>query len=307
MLTSFFSKSNPINYLILGILIFIGYGISVYSLVRTKVNIQIGVEHIIFSVLLIFSMLLLDFIIRKNYLTKNSTYGILFFSCFLMADPIIFSDRNILISNIFILLSLRRILSFRTDKNIEKKILDASIWITVASFFYFWSLLLFFVLYFALVKKQNINYKQILIPIVGFLGMYILAIAYYSLVNDSISWTFIWESTIETDFIAYNNIKLIVPIAVMSTFLIWTGISRIFKINSLPKKEKPNAIILLFAVIITLIISLSSNEKTGAELLFTLGPLAIISANYIENSREFYFKETLLWVAVLLPIIMLIL
>ena len=155
MLTSFFGKSRPINYLILGIFIFAGYLMSVFSGDLANAAVTLVVEHFFFIGVSVFLMFLLDFLIRKNNLTRNNTYGILFLSCFLVALPEIFQERNILIANIFILLSLRKILSFRNNKNIEKKILDATVWIMMASFFYFWSLLFFFVLYVALVRKPD--------------------------------------------------------------------------------------------------------------------------------------------------------
>jgi hypothetical protein len=307
MLTSFFGKSNPINYLILGILIFVGYFLAIFSEIKSAINVTFVLEHIVFCAVSVLSMLLLDFIIRKNNLTKNNTFGIFFFTFFLLAIPPVFLEGTILITNIFILLALRRILSFRTNKNIEKKILDAAIWITVASFFYFWSLLFFFVLFFALLRKPNTNYKELLIPIIGFLGILVLVTAYYFLVTNSFSWFFDWKTPISKDFFAYNGLRLLVPAAIMITFLIWAGLSRVFKISVLQKKERSNAVIILIAVVTTIFMALDSPQKTGAEMLFIIGPLAMISNNYIESSKEIWFKEVLLWLAVLLPILVFIL
>lgn len=307
MLTSFFGKSNPINYLLLGILIFAAFILKVFILETASFGLSSMLENLVFGVLVVFSMLLLDFIVRKNNLTKSNTYGIYLFTCFLVALPAVFLNNNIILASIFLLMALRRILSFRTNKNMEKKILDASLWITFASFFYFWGLLFFFVLYFALVRKSNTNYKQLLIPIVGFFGMFVLATSFYYLTTDSFSWFFNWHSPIGLDFTAYNLGGLLLPTTVIITFLIWTGLSRFFKLGPMQKKEKPNAIIMLVAVLITVIIGLASAQKTGAELFFVIGPLGIIITNYIENIEEFWFKEVLLWLALLLPIVVFVL
>ena len=302
MLTSFFGKSSPINYLILGVFISFGYILRLFSTQGSEFDFSSFVEYIAFMVVSFFSMLLLDFIIRKNLLTKNNTYAILFFSCFMVAIPTIFLDRNILMANVFILLALRRILSLRTDKNIEKKILDTSIWIIIASFFYFWSILFYFALYFALLSKPNTNHKQLLIPIVGFLGICTIAGTCNLLITDSFNWFYDLKSTIGLDFFAYNESKLFIPVAIIGAFLIWAGISVFLKLPSIKKRERPNAFILVVALILTILIGLGSNLKTGAEMLFLLGPLSIIITNYIENTKEFWFKEILLWLVILLPI-----
>jgi hypothetical protein len=100
-------------------------------------------------------------------------------------------------------------------------------------------------------------------------------------------------------------------------FYIWTAIYRILKIPQLPLKEKPSHLLLLYVSITTLFIALGVPEKTGSEVLFVLAPVAIISANYIESSdsesfrqkdaSEFWFKEIMLWLVVLLPFVFLFL
>jgi len=307
MLTSFFGKSNPVNYLIAGIFISLGYLLRAILLKDIEITFTIFAEHLLFLSLSVFTMLLLDFVIRKNLLTKSNTYGIFLFTCFLITLPAIFSERNITIATIFFLLAFRRILSLRSDRNTEKKILDASIWITLASFFSFWSLLFFAILYFAIIRKQNTLFRYLFIPIAGFIGVLVIRAAFHFLLNDSFDWFFEWGPLFDFNFSAYNKANVLVPVTVIVTFIIWTGIYRFSKIASLSKKEKPNALLLLFTLLITILIALISPQKNGSELLFVICPLAIIITNYIENISEFWFKEVLLWIVVLLPLVVLFL
>ena len=307
MLTSFFGKSNPINYLILGILIFVGYVISNLSGSETLFTFPLLIEHLIFIAISVFVMLLLDFIIRKNNLNKNNTFGILIFTCFLLAIPIVFYERSLVISNVFLLFSLRKILSLRTDKNSEKKILDASIWIAIASIVYFWSFLFFAILFFAISKKSNTNYKHFLIPLVGAFGVFLIATAYFFVVNDSFSWFYQWKPSISWNFSKYNYAAILVPSTILISLIIWVSGYRIVKLPSIIKKERPNAVIILFSGAITTLIAITSPIKNGSELLFMLVPASIIIANYIEGVTEFWFKETLLWLVVALPIVILFL
>jgi hypothetical protein len=313
MLTSFFGKSNPINYLILGVFIFVGYLLETFSGNNTPNSILSFAIQFVFCILSILSMLLLDFIIRKNHLTKNNTFAILFFSCFLVMLPVIFFQQNIIFANLFLLLSLRRIMSLRTDKNSSKKILDASIWISAASLFHFWSLLFFVPLWIAVIQKPNSNYKQMLIPFVGFFTVFIINAAYQLVATDSFSWLLNWKKPVSFDFSVYNAASVLVPVTIIFAFYVWTGVYRILKISTVQIKEKPNYLLLLYISITSLFVALATPEKTGAEILFLLAPISIIAANYIENFEteryverdvaEFWFKEIMLWLVVILPFV----
>lgn len=313
MLTSFFGKSNPVNYLILGIFIIAAYlfgGLSGSGMELTPLSI---LEHIFLICVALFSIMLLDFIVQKNALTRNNTYAILFYGCFIAMIPAVFLNADVLLANFFLLLGMRRIISLKNDKNSEKKILDASLWITVASFFYFYSLLYLVPLWIAIVQKPNSNYKQMLIPFSGFFAAVIINVAYHLLVFDSFLWFFEWKDSINLHFSKYNSISLILPIAVIITILIWTGINQILRFSALSTKEKSTNLLLGYIFIASVFVALAGPEKNGSEMLFLFAPTAIVSANYLESVKmkrsgakdvaEVWFKEMLLWLVVLLPIL----
>lgn len=313
MLTSFFGKSNPINYLILGALLAIGYLFTQFALGDLNLTFKSTFSHLFFIIICVLVLLLLDFIVKKNGLTKSNTYTIFFFSCYSLMFPAIFFEHDIIFANFFLLLALRRLMSLRSDRNTSKKILDASLWITLASLFYFWSLLFFIPLWIAVLQKSNFNYKQMLVPFVGFFTVLVLNTAYQLIVNDSFSWIFEWKQNISFDFTLYNSLAILIPLTLILTLYIWTSFFRFLQIPALPLRERPLFILLMYVSVTTIIIALCAPQKTGAEVLFVLAPFSIINANYIETSRrerqgdtesaEFWFKEFILWVALLLPFI----
>ncbi len=317
MLTSFFGKSNPINHLILAIFIALGYLLGAISGFSNSITLSFLLIPGFFLIVSVFSMLLFNFIIRKNHLTKNNTYAVLFFACFMVMLPVIFVQHNILLGNAFLILALRRIMSLRSDKNSEKKILDASFWITMASLFYFWSLLFFVPLYIAIIQKPNSNYKQMLIPFIGFMAVVILNTTFQLLITDSFLWLAEWKDAISLDFSNYNSASVLVPVTIILAFYIWTGIYRISTLSKVSLKEKSNYVLLLYVSITCFFIALAGPEKTGAEVLFILAPISIMVANYIENFEtkrygerdavEFWFKESMLWLVVILPFVFLFL
>lgn len=306
MLTSFFSKSNPINYLLLAVFIFLTYlAVTVRQYTDEITALGIG-ENLLQIGLCVFSLLLLDFIIRKNTLTLSNTYGIFFFTGFLVCIPVVFSETNILLAHLCVLMALRRIFSLRSGLNTDKKILDASIWITVASFFYFWSLLFLPVLFYAVVRRDGFRFRQLFIPALGGLAVFILVTTGRLLIDDSFDWYASWPKGVGYDFTPYGVTEIWLPITLFATLIVWTGIYALRQMARLPRKDKPMKYLLLLTLSFAILASLAAPNKTGAELLFLTGPLAIVVANYVERLEEFWFKELLLWIALGLPLGLLI-
>jgi len=317
MLTSFLEKSRPINFLILGGFVFTGYGLHAVLNGDAQLTIGLVFYHLLLIVVCLLSFFVLNFIVTKNNLTQPNTLTVFFYTCFLLMLPVIFNNPEIMAANLFLLLAIRRIVSLSKDTNSPKKILDASIWITAASLFYFWSLLLFIPLWVAIARKPNTDYKQMLMPFVGFISVFVLVVAYQMGVHNSFTWFLDWKKPISTDFSAYNHSETLVPITVILGLLIWTGVSRIANLKHLSLKERPKQFLLFHITLITLLISLGAPEKTGAEFLFALAPISIIATNYFEQNQkkritqsdklEFWFKEILLWLVAILAVVFLFL
>lgn len=313
MLTSFFRKSNPINYLLLSIFILIGF---IYALTRfntSEMSWAMGIKSILIAIGCVFSMLLLDFMIRKNDLTERNTFAIFLFSCFLVSVPTIFIHGPIVTANIFVMLALRRIFSLPSNINTEKKILDASIYIGLASLFYFPAILFIGFLFLAVIRMNELNYRWLLIPFVGLLVMAVLTTVYYILIEDTIAWWILWVQPIAFDFSVYHSLSVLIPVTIISAIMLWTGAHLLLRLGSLSKKEKPRGFLILLLTIISLLVCLLSPIKTGAEVLFIITPSAMLAANYIgyhqpnnklgARDTNFWFKEILLLIVLLLPCI----
>jgi len=307
MLTSFFSKSNPINFLLLSIVVVLVYILGVWIPSDIPISLASVVSNLFFMVLSVFGLFLLDFIVKKNDLTRQNTYAVLCFVCFLAFFPNCFGNHSILIANTLLLFALRRIFSLYSEKNTEKKILDATIYISIASFFYFFSLLIFIVLALAILRKKHTTFKHLLIPIAGFFAIFSLVTSYYFLTEGSFNWFFLWKPQIGFEFTAYNMLSVVVALAILATFMVWTVSHRLIKLGTISKKDRPNYLLIVILLGVTVLMALASPQKTGAELLFIFAPLAIMVANFVEQTKEFWFKELLLWLLVLAPLFLFLL
>lgn len=301
MLTNFFGKSNPLIFFLLSLYVIAGYIFWIVKISKVEVGNQPLFVYILTGALLIFFIFLLDFIIRKNNLTRLNTYAILLFVCFLFFAPALLGDTDILMANFFLLLSLRRILSLSSEKKIGKKILDASIWISVATLFYFWSLFFFVVLFIAIIRIPNYNFRYILIPIIGVATVFIVATTYNILLYDSIFWFKGLNTSYTLEFSKYSKPPLVVSISVLSAFLIYCVIYRLMNLSSVSKKDKSNYLILIILLAACGSLTVMAPEKTGAELFFILSPLAIIMTNYLERIKTFWLKEIIFWIVIVVP------
>ena len=143
MITTIFSKSKPINFLIvfcvlLASLLILEFKYAHSLSVNYGLVTKIGMFLIVF-----FSVLLLHFIVVKNGLSQQSNIELLVFALFVLAVPQTFISYKIIVSNMFILMALRRMISIRSKKEIIKKLFDSGFLIGLASVFYFWSILFF--------------------------------------------------------------------------------------------------------------------------------------------------------------------
>ena len=215
--------------------------------------------------------------------------------------PFFFNDSNLAFSFFFLLLALRRILSISSQKNIEKKILDASIWITIAALFYFWSILFFIILFIAIIQLTSTNYKLVFIPFVGFTSVIMLTSVYHTMVNNDI-WSFLeYKDQISFDFSPYYSLKIIIPSIFILLSGIFTFVYKSITISKTPLKEKSTHWILFFFLLIGIILIVLKNNKNGSELLFLLVPISIFTANFIDSIDKKWISELFLWFAFILP------
>ena len=301
MLTSFFGKSKPFNFILVSIYLIVGCFFYLFFKGNLEISFPFLLQISLSILTFLFLIFLLNFINKKNRLTKNNTYSILFFSALIIMFPPVFKESNTVLSNVFLLLALRRILSLPSEINTEKKILDASLWISVSVLFNFWSILFFTVLFFAVFDRVSKNYKYILIPFVGVFSVFTLTTIYYLLVNDSFLWFLDLQTSIGFDFSNYKNPQLLIPIFFIAAAFLVSIIQKILNKTTIPLKEKLKNRLLFYTLLIGILLILISPIKNGSEFVFLFAPLSIFATSYIETTKKVWISETILWGTILLP------
>ncbi len=307
MITSIFNKSKPLNFIIVFFITFLAFLLANLMLQTEPVTAAYLLKQVLLFFVCYSSILVLNFVVSKNGLTLNNNYEILLFSLFLLAILQTTLNANILFANLFVLLSLRRLLSIRSQINVNKKLFDAAFWIAIATLFYFWAILFFIVIFVALILYTDNKLNHWIIPFTGLLTVFLIGMSFSIIWYDSFFEVFKSLPEVSYNFNSYNSSKYLIAITMLFSFGLW---STIFYIKSIKQKKKalrPSFNIILFSVIIAFLILVLAPEKNGSEFLFMFAPLSIIITNYLESIPEKWFKETFLAVLILVPFVLLLL
>ena len=307
MISNFFSQSKPINFVVVSVMLLIIFSITKYVTLDIELNTFSIVKQILFFAVCLFSVFVLDFLVNKNNLTKKNSYKILLFVLFIAVLPETLLNSKTLIANLFILFALRRIISLRSKKDVKKKLFDAAFWITIASLLYFWSLLFFILISAALIVYVITDVKNWLIPVLGILTVAIISASIMIILNVDIYNFFNELIDISFDFSSLNSKRIIIGATILLSFGIWSLFYYLKNLKSKTKSSRPSFSLIVIAAIIAISIVIIAPVKNGSEFIFLFAPLAIIMTNYLEVISEKWFKESLLWVLILTPVITLLL
>jgi len=246
-------------------------------------------------VLLLASFFLVNFMVKKNGLTKDSSYTILFFLLFLMLFPAVFSNSNVLFANLFLLLSLRRLMSMQSLKAPKEKIFDASMWIFIASLFHFWCVLFIILVYISIVFHASRDYRNWLLPFVAFVVTAVVFI-FAALIFDP-SWIAHFRGQMQMNFELnyfannYQNAALSFYVLVALYFVI----AMVFSMTNRPMILQASYKKMIFAFVIGAVVFILSPQKNNVLLLFTFMPLSLMATNNIEYAQSKLYQEMVLF------------
>lgn len=303
MLTSFFSKTKPVNTIVVLVYMTIGFLVTHFAALKDG-YVGTDVLRIVgLWILYVFTMFVLNFVSQKNELTKRTSYRILLFAAFTLSFPSALLSPKILISGVFVMLAMRRILSLRSGLHMERKLFDAGLWLALGTLTFFWSHLFIIVLLGALVFYGRASIRYWFIPILAFVVVAILTTCYVLYMGEGPSFILDIIEEVSFDFSAYSNLDILIPIAFLCTLLLWTIWSFLKDLTSNVIAQRPLYLIILLFAFVSFGVVIFAVDKSGKEWYFFTIPLAVIATSFFENASSKWIPETLLWLIVLLPFI----
>ncbi len=303
MISHIFSKTKPVNFLLLTFLLAV-YILSFEGFIGIGSGDGLGfwaylMQNIGFFLkglaLFVPALFLIDFILKRNKLVLTHSYTLFYFVVFCGLFPAVFSHTDLLLAHFFVLLGLRRILSLKTKQRSRRKVFEACLWFLVASYFYDWTLLYLIVLVASLFiyDKNNPRYW----------GLILWAILVYAVL--------LWGFVIRDNFSSFFNQQylfniqpqrfstkislLMIGFFGSSTLVLLWNYSRkaSAKVASLGRKN--SLAILTLTGFLGGLLYLFSPADDHSALVFSFFPLAFLWSNTTELLPKTWQKEVLMW------------
>jgi hypothetical protein len=282
MLTSLFRKSTPLNYGLVVIAATIFY--FVYQIRHSGGHSTAGTIALL--VIFLMSLFITNFVVKKNSISRDSVYTILFYLLFTLCFPALFGRPNLLLANLCLILAIRRLVSMHSFKATKEKIFDASFWICLAALFHFWCILFLGLVFISILFHVSRDYRNWVLP---FLAIFCVGSAFmlYALVFDPARVDFLVSRahySLSVDYFTdpHQRIALSVYASLAVLFLFWmiaTLSNRPLMTQSAYKK-----IVASFAI--AAVIYVISPQKSNELLVFTIAPLSIMATAAVEYKQD---------------------
>ncbi|MFT7335704.1 MAG: hypothetical protein ACI9M1_001625 [Porticoccaceae bacterium] len=282
MITSVFKKSTPLNFfLVVFLILFFFFTYQIQDLSWTDSASMIFEKFSLLSVLLA-SIFVENFVSKKNSLSKDSSYTVLFYLLFLLFFPSILDNINLIFSNFFILLALRRLISLQSLTASKQKIFDASFWIFVAALFHFWSILFIVLVFISIMFHVARDYRNWILPFIAFFAVGIMY-AFFSLVFDVNGVEYIKRSIkISFEISYFTNNYQNAALSIYATVTLFFVTSMLATLSNRPLVLHSSFKKIVASFFIGVVIFLVSSNKSNDLLIFTIAPLAMMATAHIE-------------------------
>lgn len=286
MITSVFKKSTPLNYSLVVILILVFFFIFQIKDPTWVTSYFLAFQKVSLLCFIVASFFMVNFIVKKNGLSKDNGYAILFYLLFVLFFPTIFNNSNVIYANFFILLALRRLISLQSLKASKEKIFDAAFWIFVASLFQFWSILFIILVYISIIFHVSRDYRNWVLPFIALLAVTILFYMTALILNiDAI--TFIQERALidfRIDYFKnnYENAALSIYTAVALFFVT----SMLMTLSNRPQIVHSSYKKIVACFFIAVFVYIISPNKSNDLLLFSIAPLTIMATSHVEYMQQ---------------------
>lgn len=303
MIANFFNKTKPTTIFSVVVLLFIYYFIATFLLHSGELSLQFLLKRVGFFIWLIIFLLIVNFIIKKNKLTKDNSYALILMVFFLGIFPEAMFSHPIVFANIVLMLGFRKIYSLRSGLDTKLKLFDACFWIGIATLIYSWSILYFILVYFSMIIHQKLTVKNLFIPVVGFAVPMLIYFTYCLYFENTAYYYDRFNYEMNLDFSTYTSLlKLLIPVLFLFVVLVWSLIKVTPKVVSVRNNFKFSWDVLINHLLISLAIVLLAPSKNGSEIFFIIFPSGVIISNLMQITKSKIFKNLILYAFLLISI-----
>ena len=298
MITSVFRKSTPINLILVVFLMLVFFLIYQFQDLSWTNSPFLIFKKVGLFFVLIASVFITDFITKRNGMSKDSSYTILFYFLFVLFFPSILNNTNLVIANFFVLLAIRRLISMQSLKASKEKIFDASLWIFIASLFHFWCILFISLVFVSIIIHAFRDYRNWIVPFIAFFIVGIIFALYTTIFNES-AMDYVnlnAVANLKMDYFVNNYQNL--ALSIFTTVTLFFVGSMVVTFPHRPLILHSSYKTIIISLIIGVLIFVVSSNKSNDLLLFTFAPLSIMATAHIEMKQEKLKQEITLFVLI---------
>ena len=299
MITSLFRKSTPLNYaIVLLAVVFFFFLYQIQHVTSANSTWHMAMKWSLLGIIFA-SLFIVNFIVKKNGLSKDSTYTVLFYMIFMLFFPTVLDNIPLILSNFCILLSMRRVVSLHSLKAPKEKIFDAALWVFVASLFHFWSILFIILVFISILFHAARDYRNWFLPFIAFFTVAIIFVLSAILFNKA--WIDnLWNGSLidlRINYFTSNYQNL--ALSLYATIGLFFIVSLLLSLSNRPLILHSSYKKIISAFLIGILVFVLSPGKSNDLAVFTFAPLAMMATSHIEMAAVKWQKEVILFSALL--------
>jgi hypothetical protein len=224
---------------------------------------------------------------------------ILFYLLLLLFFPSVMNNFDLIISNFFIILALRRLISLQSPKSTKEKIFDASLWIFVASLFHFWSILFIILVFISILFHTARDYRTWFLPFIAFFIATMIFILTDLVFDKNIITNLIANTSRDFQINYFANNYQNIAISLFATISLYFTFYVVFTISNRPIILHSSYKKIIAAFFIGIAVFLISPNKSNDILIFTFAPLAFMITLFTETPQSKVKRELTVVIVVL--------
>ena len=303
MISSVFGKTKPINYIILLSILFIIYWTVNLYLFEQTLSPTDWLWKTLALGFLMFTLFVVNFVVKRNQITGTSSYAILFFTLFIAFFPEVLRDNNAIFCGFFISLAFRRIVSLRSLRNVKLKLFDASLWIVTASIFYDWALLFIILVFIAIYMYEPKNFRNWLVPLAAAITVVFILFTVLATLGDTayLGEHYNFNIDISPDLL-YSEPHGFKIIGYVLLILI-TGLLAFARIGKLGLGRILSMRLVVICFVVGLVVTVLETTTSAFPVFITFFPGATLVTKYVETIKRIRLREVFLILTIVIPLI----
>ena len=298
MITSVFRKSTPLNFSLVVILMLVFFLIFQFQDLSWMNSFFLILKKAGLFCVIMASVFITDFVVKKIGFSKDSTYTIFFYFLFLLFFPSVLDNTNLIISNFFILLALRRLISLQSLKASKEKIFDASLWIFLAALFHFWSIIFIVLVFISIIFHVSRDYRNWMLPFIAFFIAGIMFLLFATVFHLNVVEYILKSVKINFKIDYFTNNYQNGALSIYATVALFFLVSMFATLSSRPQLLHTSFKKIIASFFIGVVIFLISSNKSSDLLVFTFAPLAMMATSHIEVPQLKLKQEMVLFVLI---------